>query len=177
MFDSWISESDSDLLAGAALVDMSAAFDVVDTERLLEKCNLYNFKPVHWLWSYLTERTQRVYIGGSLSNPLPLEAGVPQGPILGHALYTLYTCDFPEVVHKTDCPYSPENRAAGEEQLVVYRTMCTECGVFVCYADDSQYTVTADDEVKLSVKLTRKFNVMAEYMYKYRQDTLTGALK
>ena len=61
------------------MIDMSAAFDVVDTELLLEKLKLYGFdqNAVQWIWSYLTYRSQAVYIEGSLSSMLPLEAGVP----------------------------------------------------------------------------------------------------
>ena len=45
MYDSWVSASESGLLAGAALVDMSAAFDVVDIELLLEKCRFQVLYP------------------------------------------------------------------------------------------------------------------------------------
>ena len=67
------------------MIDMSAAFDVVDTELLLNKLKLYGFDKhsVQWIWSYLTHRSQAVYIEGSLSSLLPLEDGVPQGSILG----------------------------------------------------------------------------------------------
>ena len=84
----------------------------------------------------------------------PLLAGIPQGSIPGPALYTLFTCDFPEVVHEADYPHSPQNRPQGEQ--VFYRTMCTECGGLVCYANDSTYTVTADSEAELSFKMSNR---------------------
>ena len=55
------------------MIDMSAAFDVVDTELLLDKLKLYGFDKhsVQWIWSYLTYRSQAVYIEGSLFSLLP----------------------------------------------------------------------------------------------------------
>ena len=93
MYDTWMESFEKGDLAGVCMVDMSAAFDVVDTELLLEKLKLYGLdqNSVQWTWSYLTYRSQGVYIEGTLSNLLPLEAGVPQGSILGPLFYTIFT--------------------------------------------------------------------------------------
>ena len=98
MYDSWVEAAENGKLAGIALVDMSAAFDVVDTKILLKKCELFNFdgNTLDWLESYLMGRSQCTYISGSTSKVLSLEAGVPQGSVLGPSLYTLFTCDFPD---------------------------------------------------------------------------------
>ena len=132
---------------------MSAAFDVVDTKILLKKCELFNFdgNTLDWLESYLMGRSQCTYISGSTSKVLSLEAGVPQGSVLGPSLYTLFTCDFPEVVHDENCPHNVINQEEGV-QVVINRTLCVECGGLVCYADDSTYTVTGKNEVELSEK-------------------------
>ena len=88
------------------MLDMSAAFDVVDTSLLLDKMKLYGFDrdTIQWMWSYLSYRSQGVYIEGSMSKLLPLEAGVPQGSILGPVFYTIFTNELPQVVHEEDCP-------------------------------------------------------------------------
>ena len=141
------------------MVDMSAAFDVVDTELLLEKMKLYGFDrdAVQWMCSYLTYRSQGVYIEGSMSNLLPLEAGVPQGSILGPIFYTLFTNELPEVVHEESCP----RRADGQS---VFSILCSECGGMCCYADDSTYTVTGKTAEELTEKLSRKYNVVADFL-------------
>ena len=138
MYDSWVEAAENGKLAGIALVDMSAAFDVVDTKILLKKCELFNFdgNTLDWLESYLMGRSQCTYISGSTSKVLSLEAGVPQGSVLGPSLYTLFTCDFPEVVHDENCPHNVINQEEGG-QVVINRTLCAECGGLVCYADDS----------------------------------------
>ena len=100
------------------------------------------------------------FTASSLSSPSrPVS---PQGSILGPALYTLFTCDFPEVVHEADCPHSPHYRPVEEQSF--YRTMCTECGGLVCYADDSTYTVSANSKAELSVKMSSKFQKMSQYL-------------
>ena len=50
-------------------LDLSAAFDIVDHPLFLEKLNLYGFSDdaLNWVRSYLTGRSQRVYIESFLS--------------------------------------------------------------------------------------------------------------
>ena len=38
MHDAWVEAAENGLISGIAMIDMSAAFDVVDIEILLEKC-------------------------------------------------------------------------------------------------------------------------------------------
>ena len=164
MYDTWVEAAEHGKIAGVTMIDMSAAFDVVDSSILLAKARLYGVTrdTEQWLWSYLTGRTQCVTIGGATSSTLPLEAGVPQGSILGPALYSLFTSDFPEVVHLEDCPHGPLNRRQGEE--AVFRTQCTECGGITCFADDSTFSISERTEEELSRKMTQKFAEMSDYL-------------
>ena len=160
MYDTWLDAVEDGDLAGVCMVDMSAAFDVVDTEILLEKLKLYGFDQnvIQWTWSYLTHRSQGVYIDGSMSSLLAVEAGVPQGSILGPIYYTIFTNELPQVVHELDCPLHDDPGAS------IFTIQCQECGGVCCYADDSTYTVRGQDPGILSEKLSRKYKVVADYL-------------
>ena len=77
-----------------------SAFDVVDHGLLLKKLQLYGFdeEALKWMKSYLSGRSQAVYLDGSMSSFLPLEVGVPWGSILGPLCYILFTNDLPESI-------------------------------------------------------------------------------
>ena len=160
MYDTWLDAVEDGNLAAVCMVDMSAAFDVVDTDILLEKLKLYGFdkNTIQWTWSYLTHRSQGVYIEGTMSSLLPLEAGVPQGSILGPIYYTIFTNELPQVVHEQDCPLQ------GDPSAKIFSIHCQECGGVCCYADDSTYTVVGKDPQELSDALSRKYKVMAEFL-------------
>ena len=58
-----------------------------------------------WIQSYLTGRSQRVVIGNTKSEPIPLTFGVPQDNILGPILFTPYTCPLGEICRSHGVTY------------------------------------------------------------------------
>ena len=82
------------------LIDLSKAFDSLCHLNLLNKLtNLgTSNKARMWFQSYLTNSQQCTRIATSLSEPLTVTHGVPQGSILGPMLYGLYMNDLPDVI-------------------------------------------------------------------------------
>ena len=62
LYDKWVRAAASSKVFGAVLLDLSAAFDLVDPTLLLKKLKLYRVDDsvLQWLRSYLTERQQTV---------------------------------------------------------------------------------------------------------------------
>jgi len=82
-------------------LDLSAAFDTVDHEILLEHLQT-EFRvegmPLTWLRSYLDGQTQYVKIGQHQSTAIQLEVGVPQGSVLGPILFASYASPVADVI-------------------------------------------------------------------------------
>ena len=80
----------------------SAAFDTVDHNILLSHLKNLGVTDValHWIRSYLFDRSQCVCINGAKSNKFPLCYGVPQGSVLGPILFAIYTLSLSTVLDK-----------------------------------------------------------------------------
>ena len=85
----WIRNSEEGLITGVLVWDLSAAFDTLDIELFLKKMALYGAdkKTLSWFKTFLTERTQRVRIGTTLSAPLRLTEGRDSKPNHFHTLH------------------------------------------------------------------------------------------
>ncbi len=85
MTDKIRKEVDNGKFCGMVMLDLQKAFDTVDHNILLYKLKAVGFdkNSLRWVQSYLDDRCQRVDIKGTLSSPLFINCGVPQGSILG----------------------------------------------------------------------------------------------
>ena len=76
------------------LIDLSAAFDTVDHDILLNIMNCsfgVSGTALDWFCSYLQSRSQRICINGTASEQFKLDQGVLQGSCLGPVVFTYYS--------------------------------------------------------------------------------------
>ncbi len=83
------------------LLDLSASFDTVDHDILLQRLqNRFRIMGTVLQWMYLHKRQQVVIVCGERSDPQNLEWGVPQGSILGPILFLAYTAPLGDLADK-----------------------------------------------------------------------------
>lgn len=76
--------------------DFSKAFDKIDHVLLvkkLEQLNKCDALPLKWIFSYLTNRTQKVFLNNILSRDINVLSGVPQGSHIGPLLFIAFIDD------------------------------------------------------------------------------------
>ena len=120
------------------LLDLSAAFDTVNHQRLLQKLqSLYNISGtvLNWLKSYLSNRSFKVKVNYTCSESGRIKISVPQGSILGPLLFILYTKDLEDI--------------AATHGFIIH-----------LYADDTQLYITFDPTTNTSNLETRVIKCM-----------------
>ena len=67
----------------------------------------------------------------------------------------MYTNDLPETIHN----HEPANVAKS-----LFNLPCSDCGGICCFADDSTFSISANDEEELNAKINCKYKEIADYM-------------
>ncbi len=99
--EKWTSNIEEALLNAIVLLGLRKAFDLVNTNILLQKLEIYNLddNSLCWFKSYLQGRHQCVQFKGKMSVTRPVTHGVLQGGILGPLLLIIFMNDLPLYVN------------------------------------------------------------------------------
>jgi ribonuclease P/MRP protein subunit RPP40 len=82
-------------------MDLAKVFDKVPHNHLLHKLDYYGIRghtltcPLTWIKNFLAGRTQPVVVDNVQSKPSPVASSVPQGSVIGPALFLVYINDLP----------------------------------------------------------------------------------
>ena len=139
MYDRWVCGAMDGKINGVILLDLSAAFDLVDINILVQKLKIYGLDEefAEWMTSYLSDRKQAVWIDHVLSDWLDVTVGVPQGSILGPLMFIIFANDLP---HSLTCPLDT-------------------------YADDSTMTSAQKTVEELNTDLNENCNLVSKWMW------------
>ena len=96
----WCFNIDRGLINGVLFLDLKKAFDTVDHNFLLIKLEYVGVRgqTLEWFKSYLSNRSQVVFINGVLSEHEQIKCGVPQGSILDPLLFLIYINDLSSII-------------------------------------------------------------------------------
>uniref|UniRef100_A0A8C1J9N2 Reverse transcriptase domain-containing protein n=1 Tax=Cyprinus carpio TaxID=7962 RepID=A0A8C1J9N2_CYPCA len=135
--------SDQGCISLLVLLDLSAAFDSIDHDILLDRLQNYTGiqgQALRWFRSYLSDRYHFVYLNGESSHLSPVKYGVPQGSVLGPLLFSIYMLPLGNIIRKYGIS-------------------------FHCYADDTQlYISTRPGETSKLSKLTECVKNVKDWM-------------
>ena len=108
MLDDVRRAADQRMVTISIFFDFSKAFDRVQHNILINMLRELGLSQtaLHWMASYLSDRTQAVYdrLKNKTSSFTRVGAGVPQGSVLGPLLFTLYVSGMGNVLHH--CKYN-----------------------------------------------------------------------
>ena len=125
--------------------DLQKAFDSVSHSHLLNKLCTLNLSPhiLHWIQSYLSERTQVVAIGGERSVAKRVVSGVPQGSVMGPLLFTIYIDDVTSQIS----PSSSISLFA--DDIALYRCIRSPADYTILQADITNIAILVEDKLHL----------------------------
>lgn len=99
---------DSGSSVALIMLDLSAAFDTLDHDIMMERLQHslgITSTALEWLKSYFSDRTQHAAIDSVASEEVSLQYGVPQGSVIGPKSYNMYTLPLGSILRRNNVQY------------------------------------------------------------------------
>ena len=130
---------DRDLKCLCVFIDLKKAFDTVNHRIILRKLELMgvNGTALQWFESYLSDRKQYTEMDGFCSDTCAIDAGVPQGSLLGVLLFQLEINDM---------------------------FKCLKQSMSILYADDTTLYILGKNVKCLEAKMQRDLNLLSRWL-------------